>query len=196
MDSMGEGGKKRKYNYRIENMVAYANLNTDIDLFNLALNMENVEYEPEQFPGAILRINDPKATLLIFKNGKVICTGTRTEEDVKRALARAVEEIKKAMPHLKLPDPDKIPFKIENIVASASLDVDVDLYALAESMENVEYEPEQFPGVIIHMNGGNPTILLFKNGKLICAGAKSEKEIEEAIEKLEKMLEGFATKRK
>ena len=186
----------KKYNYRVENIVAYANLNTDIDLFNLALNMDNVEYEPEQFPGAILRINDPKATLLIFKNGKVICTGTRTEEDVKRALKRAVEEIKKAMPDLNLPDPEKIPFQIENIVASASLDVDVDLYALAESMENVEYEPEQFPGVIIHMNGGNPTILLFKNGKLICAGAKSEKEIEEAIAKLEKMLEGFATKRK
>ncbi len=191
---MGEGGKK--YNYRVENIVAYANLSTDIDLFNLALNMENVEYEPEQFPGAILRVNNPKATLLIFKNGKVICTGTRTEPDVKRALARAIEEIREAMPDLKLPDPDKVPFKIENIVASASLDVDVDLYSLAEAMENVEYEPEQFPGVIIHMEGGNPTILLFKNGKLICAGAKSEKEIEEAIAKLEKMLEGYATRRK
>ncbi len=193
---MGEGGKK-KYNYRIENIVAYANLNTDIDLFNLALSMENVEYEPEQFPGAILRVNNPKATLLIFKNGKVICTGTRTEKDVREAIKRAVEEIRKAMPELKLPDPDKVPFEIENIVASASLDVDVDLYALAEALENAEYEPEQFPGVIIHIgeNDGNPTILLFKNGKLICAGAKSEKEIEEAIAKLEKMLEGFVRKR-
>ena len=189
---MGEKGKK--YNYRVENIVAYANLDTNIDLFNLALNMDNVEYEPEQFPGAILRVSDPKATLLIFKNGKIICTGTRHEEDVKRAIARAVEEIRKAMPELKLPDPEKVPFHIENIVASASLDLDIDLYALAESLENVEYEPEQFPGVIIHMEGGNPTILLFKNGKLICAGAKTEKEILQAIEKLEGMLKGFAQK--
>ncbi len=186
---MGEGGRKVKY--RVENIVAYANLDADIDLFNLALNMDNVEYEPEQFPGAIVRISDPPSTLLIFKNGKVICTGTRTEEGVRKALKRAVEEIREAVPELKLPDPDKISFQIENIVASASLEnvKDIDLYMLAEMMDNVEYEPEQFPGAIIRMNEGNPTILLFKNGKLICAGAKSEKEIEEAIKKLEKMLE-------
>ncbi len=75
----------------------------------------------------------------------------------------------------------KIEYRIENIVASASLNVELDLYAIAREVPNVEYEPEQFPGAILKLKEPRITLLLFKNGKLICAGAKSEKQVEEAI---------------
>ncbi len=182
---MGEGGRR----YEIVNIVAYANLNTELDLYNLALNLDNVEYEPEQFPGAILRLFDPRATLLIFKNGKLICTGTRNESNVREAIKIALNQIKKALPNINLPDPEEVDVKVENIVASSSLGREVDLYLLAETYDNVEYEPEQFPGVIIKLGEGRPTILLFKNGNLICAGARSEKDIEEALKTLEELIE-------
>ena len=76
----------------------------------------------------------------------------------------------------------KIAFRIENIVASASLNVELDLYAIAREVPNVEYEPEQFPGAILKLKEPRITLLLFKNGKLICAGAKSESQVEEAIQ--------------
>ena len=76
----------------------------------------------------------------------------------------------------------KIEYRIENIVASASLNVELDLYAIAREVPNVEYEPEQFPGAILKLKEPRITLLLFKNGKLICAGAKSEKQVEEAIQ--------------
>jgi transcription initiation factor TFIID TATA-box-binding protein len=182
---MGEGGRR----YEIVNIVAYANLDTELDLYNLALNLDNVEYEPEQFPGAILRVFDPKATLLIFKNGKLICTGTRDDASVRKAIEIALGQIKEALPNANLPSPEEVKVEVENIVAASSIGREVDLYLLAELYDNVEYEPEQFPGVIIKLGEGKPTILLFKNGKLICAGARSEKDVEAALDELEKLIE-------
>ena len=65
-------------------------------------------------------------------------------------------------------------FKIENIVASADLGVELDLYAIAKSSADVDYEPEQFPGAICKIHNPKTAILLFKNGKIICTGAKTE----------------------
>ncbi len=80
-------------------------------------------------------------------------------------------------------EPKKINFKIENIVASANLAVELDLYGIAREVDNVEYEPEQFPGAILKLKEPKTSLLLFKNGKLICTGAKSEGEVEAAINK-------------
>ena len=81
--------------FKIENIVASANLNAELDLYAIAHERDNVEYEPEQFPGAILKLKDPKTSLLLFKNGKMICTGAKSEKDVYRAVEKAVSEIKK-----------------------------------------------------------------------------------------------------
>ena len=81
--------------YKVQNIVASAALNVDLDLYGLAKLSRDIDYEPEQFPGAILKIFEPKAALLLFKNGKIICTGARTETDVKRAVDQAIELVKK-----------------------------------------------------------------------------------------------------
>jgi transcription initiation factor TFIID TATA-box-binding protein len=81
--------------YRVENIVASADLQLDLDLYGLAKISHDIDYEPEQFPGAIFKVHDPKAALLLFKNGKIICTGTRTSADVRRAVNLAVELIQR-----------------------------------------------------------------------------------------------------
>ncbi len=81
--------------YKVVNIVASADLNTELDLYGLAKLSYDIDYEPEQFPGAILKIHDPKSALLLFKNGKVICTGAHTEADVKKSVMQAVELVKK-----------------------------------------------------------------------------------------------------
>jgi transcription initiation factor TFIID TATA-box-binding protein len=77
--------------FKIENIVASANLGIELDLYSIAQKVKDVEYEPEQFPGAILKLKDPRASLLLFKNGKVICTGSKSESEVQFALERAVK---------------------------------------------------------------------------------------------------------
>ncbi len=52
----------------------------------ITLNLESIEYEPEQFPGLVYRIHDPKIVALLFSSGKIILTGGKNLEDVKRGL--------------------------------------------------------------------------------------------------------------
>ena len=78
------------HDFKIENIVASAHLGVEIDLYTIAQKVKEIEYEPEQFPGAILKLKDPKASLLLFKNGNVICTGSKNEKDVKYAIERAI----------------------------------------------------------------------------------------------------------
>ncbi len=84
-----------KPTYRVVNIVASADLQTDLDLYQLAKMSHDVDYEPEQFPGAILKLHEPKAALLLFKNGKIICTGCDTVKNVKMAVDEAIGLIKR-----------------------------------------------------------------------------------------------------
>ncbi len=195
MGGQTASGKEDKIEYKVQNIVASASLDVDIDLFSLALTLDNVEYEPEQFPGAILRIENPRSRLLVFKNGKLICTGNRNREQIREAIRKTIELLKEAQPQLQLPDPDSVDFRVENMVASASLGVTVDLYSLAATLDNVEYEPEQFPGAILRIRDPKATILLFKNGNLICAGVRKEEDIVKAIKKVRELIKDFVQNR-
>jgi transcription initiation factor TFIID TATA-box-binding protein len=86
---------KLKPTYHVVNIVASADLHLDLDLYQLAKMSHDVDYEPEQFPGAIYKLHEPKAALLLFKNGKLICTGCATVKDVKRSVSEAIELIKR-----------------------------------------------------------------------------------------------------
>ena len=84
--------------------------------------------------------------------------------------------------------------EITNIVASASFNFELDLYRIASKIKEIEYEPEQFPGAILKFKKPKASLLLFKNGKVICAGAKNEKEISQALAKAKRLLKPYATK--
>ncbi len=73
---------------KIQNIVASANLGGMIDLEKLAYTLERTMYEPEQFPGLIHRMQEPKVVILLFASGKMVCTGARKEEDVYEAVSK------------------------------------------------------------------------------------------------------------
>ncbi len=80
----------------IQNIVASANLGGEVDLEKAVYLLNRIMYEPEQFPGAVYRMNDPKVVILIFSTGKLVITGAKREEDVPRAVnklqSKLVEE--------------------------------------------------------------------------------------------------------
>ena len=102
------------FNIKIENIVASTALNVRIPLEKIVEHLEGTEYEPEQFPGLVYRMKDPKAAALIFSSGKIVCTGARSIADVKKVVKKVVRMIKDA----KLGEPKKYKIQIENIVAS------------------------------------------------------------------------------
>ncbi len=177
--------------YKIENIVASGELKIELDLYSLAYKLKDIEYEPEQFPGAILKLKDPKSSLLIFKNGKVICTGAKTEDLIKKSIRRA---FKLVSPYSKTPPPKRFTpiYDVQNIVASGALNVSLDLYTLTQKIKNIEYEPEQFPGAILKLKEPKSSLLLFKNGKVICTGCKTEKDVKKALRVTAKLLAPYA----
>ena len=179
--------------FKIENIVASAALGAELDLYAIAKASADVDYEPEQFPGAIYKIKEPKVALLLFKNGKIICTGGKTEADIKKAIGIVINVVRKYI--LSENKSKRVvlhpEFKIENIVSSAALGVELDLYAIAKASADVDYEPEQFPGAIYKIKDPKVALLLFKNGKIICTGAKTEADIKRAIEQVIKLVKRY-----
>ena len=70
----------------IQNIVASINLGGKIHLEQAARTLPRSMYEPEQFPGLIHRMIDPKTVILLVSSGKLVCTGAKKEEDVYRSV--------------------------------------------------------------------------------------------------------------
>jgi transcription initiation factor TFIID TATA-box-binding protein len=77
---------------------------------------------------------------------------------------------------------------IQNVVAAATLNQRVDLNAVVKSFPGVEYRPEQFPGLVFRLRRPKTATLIFNSGKMVCTGARSEKESRSAIMKVVKEL--------
>ena len=80
---------------KIQNIVASANLYGIIDLEKAAFVLGRTMYEPEQFPGLIYRMDEPKVVILLFASGKLVCTGAKREEDVYEAVNKLHERLEK-----------------------------------------------------------------------------------------------------
>ena len=173
-----------KIEIKIQNIVATTNLEHSIPLVKLAETLPNTEYNPEQFPGLVMRIREPKTSALIFSSGRVVCTGAKSLKKVKEAIKQIIKNIEKIRIKIKI-DPV---IKIQNMVASGNIGMDLNLNQLAIELENTEYEPEQFPGLVYKLPGTRATFLLFSNGKIVCTGTRSETRLHEAVHKLVEVL--------
>ncbi len=167
---------------KIENVVASTSLGGKLDLQAIALAIDGAEYEPKQFPGLIYRLKEPKTATLLFSSGKVVCTGGKSLEDVRLAIETVGKQIEAAGIQIKK-HPD---IEVQNIVATSNLGMKINLNAIAISLglEKVEYEPEQFPGLVYRLDEPKVVVLLFSSGKLVCTGARKPSDVEQAVEKI------------
>ena len=172
--------RETKRDIKVVNIVVSTSLKHDIPLEKMAATLSNTEYNPEQFPGLVIRIKEPKTSALIFSSGKVVCTGARSMDKVEESIKKIIKSLEKINVKITI----KPEIKIQNIVASGSVGMDLNLNTLAMKLENTEYEPEQFPGLVYKLAAAKATFLLFSNGKIVCTGTKSEKEVHAALDKL------------
>ena len=175
----------------IQNVVASAKLKHGIDLNAIVKAFPNVEYRPQTFPGLPFKLDKPKSCTLIFSSGSMVCSGTKSEKEAKRAVMKVITELKKAGIIMKSGRPD---FAVQNIVASidlgdVSIDVEEAIYAAQNLGQSVMYEPDQFPGAIYRMKDPKVVFLIFTTGKLVCVGAKREEDVYRAVENLVAILE-------
>jgi transcription initiation factor TFIID TATA-box-binding protein len=179
--------KTNPYDVKIQNVVASATLDQKINLLDIMKVFRNVEYRPKQFPGLVFRLKRPKTATLIFGTGKMVCTGAKSEKQARSVVGKVVRELK-ANGIVILGKPKIV---IQNMVSSADLHGKIDLETAADIMDNVMYEPEQFPGLIYRMKEPKVVMLLFASGKLVITGAKREEQVYEAAEKVSATLIDF-----
>ena len=179
---------------KVENIVASTSFADKLDLDVIAQSLEEAEYEPEQFPGLVYRLAEPKTATLLFRSGKANCTGAKNVEDVRKTVNIIAEKLKK----LGVDVYKDLDIVIQNIVAISDLGTELNLneVAMGLGLENIEYEPEQFPGLVYRIKEPKVAMLLFGSGKIVCTGARQIEDVSVAVDKLSAELSSLGLIRK
>lgn len=165
----------------IVNIVISSKMNLDTDLIK---NDKNTEWYPQRFPGFIYRVYHPcKSTLLVFRTGNVICTGTRFINDAKRILGSFHNKFKSDPEDVSIPE-----ISVKNLVVQIYFKYRIDVDETINTLPRAIYEPDQFPGIIYRNVDPKAVVLLFVSGKSICVGTDNINLAFNTIFQLRKIL--------
>ena len=219
----------------VVNVVASTRVAEELDLPDIAIQL-NCEYEPEQFPGVVYRVVDPKLAILMFRSGRAVCTGGKNEENIQEGITRMIGDLRAA--GIDTWEVEDVRIEVQNMVATYALHypedydgtarmddintrvIDLDggeirpatdeeveaedprIRGIKEGeplatmprklnlnnltfhlpFDKVEYEPEQFPGLIYRLDFPRVVCLIFGSGKMVITGARRKDEILEAVQ--------------
>jgi len=170
----------------ISNIFAKITFDTNFDLCDHSLILENAVYEPCRFNGLIFRIFNPKDSFVIFRTGKVIATGIKTEKDLNESTAK----LYKVLNAINYP-------KVEIPNYTASLDFGKSVYIdqfYKRYQKLCILEKELFPALKLQLSFPKLTVLIFYTGKIIFTGTKNLKVLEKSVKQVLFMLSDFAVK--
>lgn len=181
----------------VQNVVSLAKLNaTDLDLYIIAQKSESSRYNPKRFPAVIMRKTEPKSTvglriiqILIFKSGKLIIIGAKSEVDARTSADKSAKDISRLLDKKLRVET----FAVTNIVANADIGMKIDIGQLAQS--RLALKDETFPGVIYRMGNPVKAVLVFSSGKIVFTGARTKNDIDVAFEMLKKEFIPFKSKK-
>jgi len=175
----------RKPTCRVENIVATLDLGVNLDLEGLAGSLPGADYDANRFPGLVLRFRNPRVAFLLFKNGKVVCTGSKSMGQVVTGVETLVSILRSRGVSVPVaPTP-----RVENVVATCDLHAMVNVEKAVFLLGNAFYDPEVFPGLVYSDFG--VTFLIFYSGRVIVTGAKNERQVMEAVGRLLDLLRGL-----
>ncbi len=218
----------------VVNVVASTRVAEELGLPDLAIQL-NCEYEPEQFPGVVYRVVDPKLAILMFRSGRAVCTGGKNQNNIEVGIEMMTRDLRAA--GIETWDLKDVEIEVQNMVATYSLFYPEDYDGVARMDDNntrvidtsdgiraatdeevadederirgiregeplaalprklnlnnltfhlpfdkVEYEPEQFPGLIYRLDYPKVVCLIFGSGKMVITGARAKDEILEAVQ--------------
>ena len=219
----------------VVNVVASTRVAEELDLPDIAIQL-NCEYEPEQFPGVVYRVVDPKLAILMFRSGRAVCTGGKNKDNIHTGIERMIGDLRDA--GIETWELDDVEIEVQNMVATYALHYPEDYNGKARMDDNhttvidvgqdeiraatdeeveaedprirgiregeplatmprrlnlnnltfhlpfdkVEYEPEQFPGLIYRLDYPRVVCLIFGSGKMVITGARDKSEILEAVQ--------------
>lgn len=184
---MASAVSQAKSSIKFQNCVSTVSLGCELKLLDIYCRTRFSEYNPARFHGVVMKILEPRATALVFRSGKIVCTGAKNEHDsyiAARKFARIIQKLGFQAKFLN--------FKVQNFIATADLRFPVRLEALQQAHGQFSsYEPELFPGLVYRMVRPRVVLLIFVNGKLVITGGKTRNEIYEALDIIHPILRSF-----
>lgn len=175
-----------KETLEIQNVVASTGIEQELDLQALARNLGRTDYDPERFAGVVYRPAEHRATAMIFRSGKISCLGAESVEGIYQAAHSVFDDLR----DLDISVGESPEITVQNIVMSGDLGAMLNLTAITIGLglANVEYEPEQFPGLVYRLNDPDVVILLFSSGKIVIVGGTDPEDAEAAVETIQSRL--------
>ena len=182
---------------KIENIISSVNLGNNLNLKNISLKLKNAEYNSNKSSTLTLKTKDNKVTATIFSNGKMICSGAKSEKESKGVCMKFAKIVKKVGFNTDLKD-----YKIQNIIASYDIKFKISLLKLYNEINTMinnakklgnnnnycKYNKDNFPGLIFYINDSRISVTIFESGKVVFSGAKKRKEINEIFKNLYPLL--------
>jgi transcription initiation factor TFIID TATA-box-binding protein len=168
----------------IENIVVSTSIADSLDLLQMSKDMPRAKYNPEEVPAVILNLDRPRSVIMFFANGNMVFSGPKSIDEIDELLQ--VLSVKLRVIGISMA-PEQLELKIENMVASTHYHKKLDLGKIANVLQQADYNPKKFPGLIYKLNDPNVVILLFDSGKIICNGTESE-EMSAAIDEMTQEL--------
>ena len=171
---------------QIENIIAYAQISKLFDIKLLSEKIADSIYNPSEFDGLSIKYDNEKIAVIVLGTGKVVCTGAKEITDAIDKIKKVTSQIKKI--GFKIKKDYKV--KIENIIVSTDLKKELNLASLATKLfpQEVDYQPEVFPGLVYKMDDLQTILIIFNSGKIVCTGAKSIDDATNSIKKMEEKL--------
>lgn len=176
----------------VVNVVGAGKLGLEVELRALADDLDvEAEYDPKAHTGMHIRLNNG-ALITLYRTGSYHIVGVDSEQ----ALFDARDEFLEVVREVGLDVPSgEDPFSVRNFVTTTSIGEPVNLNALAIGLglEQVEYEPEQFPGLVYRPMEFDAVVLIFGSGKMVVTGVRSveraERVRESVANEVERLLE-------
>lgn len=169
----------------VVNVVATATISDTVNLDRACTLLDKVKYKPKSFPGLVMRLKNPRCTILVFKTGKVVCSGA---SNIGMAQA-GVERVTKILHDIGVDTHTNPQVTITNVVAAVNLGREIRIEKAALSVSRSMYEPEMFPGIIYREVDPKCVLLIFASGRMVCAGATNEADIHRAVNQMYMSLE-------
>jgi transcription initiation factor TFIID TATA-box-binding protein len=176
-----------KETLEIQNVVASTEIGHELDLQAVAKDLDEADYDHERFTGLVYQPDErSRATALIFRSGKMVCVGATSVEGIHEAAHDTFDDLR----DLGIPVEESPEITVQNIVTSGDLREMLNLNAIAIGLGlvNIEYEPEQFPGLVYRLDDPEVVVLLFSSGKMVIVGGTVPEDAEAAVETISSRL--------
>jgi len=185
--------KSENTSLKIQNIVSAGSIAESIDLEHIGNNLPDCTFTKKKFPGAVIHLQNPKSAALIFASGRVVLTGHHKPEDISVGLENLLQSLRMAGVSCR----DNPLLRVTNIVCTYDLGFPLNLVRITMALmdtDQVEYEPEAFPGLVCRISDPKLVFLLFSSGKIVITGGTTIEDIKTGLNVLMEKLSVVDTK--